>query len=394
MDGELCLRHTLQLAFTNIKRIARLQTPIIGILVIGYTITILCALIVFGIVEGERVASWEQHGGDLQDLYTIDFTASGSASSGIDYHHAAEILGVRSDITQIFAYVRQLSDNSVVETTTMSLAGFSYARSPGWPPLEWGRYFSQYELTEADRVAIAGPYVPGILKDEIEYVEAFGERWRLIGRMARTSPRTGQSLSALDDVLIVPLLAFVRITSGRTVNALFNVFIPNHLSNEAHEELLRSLQQAAPGYLVSLRRLMEKRGAIEVWQNRLIALGITIGIIGFAFLNLIALIRYWVRRRSYEVAVRLCSGASQHGVSNMLFGEQLILVSIAYIIGVALFLVAQSAISHTGLIVAASSVQIALVAVIAYGVAITATKLTMWEMRRTDVIKLLRGAVI
>lgn len=386
------LQHSFQLGFNNVMRIARLHTIPLGLLIIGYFTTILSVFIVLGVAEGEHVLTYERYGGNPSDLYEIYLIKTSSMPPETDYNKVIKILSERSDITQIIAYVRELPQSSADDTNTVSLVGYKYIRSPKWPSLAWGRHFSQQELVEGSNVVVVSPNVPSILENEIEYAMAFGERWQVVGKMALSSPRTGQLYHLLNDLYIVPLSKFANIASEKGVNATFRIFIPNHLSNKEHEDLLLSLKQAAPGYSVSLIRYMENNTVI--WQNRLIALAIAIVIIGFALANLLALVRYWVRRRSYEVAVRLCSGASRLEVNRMFYGEQLILVTIAYIVGLTVFGISQSTISRTGLIVASSPVQIAIVGILAFGIASIATKLSLREIGRINVTKLLRGVAM
>lgn len=380
--------HTLKLSVENLNRMVRSQLPVLLLFVLGYTITIAAVLIIIGVADGEQVVMREHYGGDPRQLYEVRFRVNPDASAGIDYQELVSLIENHSEIIRGFAF----APTTLVEPDHLLLAGFSYTRNPNWPPLDEGRLFSQNELINGEKVAIVGPNVLSVLEGSEEYVEAFGERWRVIGRIAETSPITGRSLNALDHALILPLRYYANIVSGTEFDTNVHMFI-RKLSKTGRDQLERSLQQIAGEHQVDFSEFFNA----SPWktaelQDLIIVVAIGMGVVGFALFNVLALIKYWIRRRTYEIAVRLSVGASRRSVRRMMLCEQVMIVVISFCVGYIMFRLTQPFIVRTGLLVGESQLQIIIVALIALGMSVVVTLFSTREVDRMDLVQVLRKA--
>lgn len=176
------------------------------------------------------------------------------------------------------------------------------------------------------------------------------------------------------------------------IDTYVRLVIPT-LSNDESGELVQRLRQIAGNHSLEFSKLWSASPwEVPILEALAIMMGVAMGVVLFATFNVLALIKYWVRRRSYEIAVRISVGASRKAIRRMMQYEQIVMVVIAYVLSVFLFLFGQSLVVQTGLLVAHSPLQIAIVGLIAFGLSMLVTRLSMREIARMDLIKVLRKA--
>lgn len=377
------------MALWNLNRLRTRFGPVIALYLVGYIVTLTALLIVVGVTEADYIASIQAYGGNPRMTYVFE----PHAESTFDYTQLmADWLAV-PEVDRVL-----LAERS---PRAVNWAGYTYRQNPtGVVSLLAGRWFSRDELAEGQPIALVGRVaaesLTGTQPIPGQFIQDGGRQLKVIGLLSPTMPTTGYTSAYADRYVWVPMKVMLEhLQSGTPTDLRAYIYTNRPLTaNESKLLLGDAARRSGPAAAFHLDLAADKLSGSAWYTSLLLSMVIGGALTLFAVLNLSALARYWIRRRRYELGVRLGVGASIRDVARLLTLEQGVLLLIAYGGAVLIFILLHPLIIDSGLKTAFSPRQLLLTGILALLVLRLTHALMAYELRRHPITYYLRKAVL
>jgi hypothetical protein len=336
-------------AFHSTKNCAKRSGGLTLLLFIGYLVVQFSSFLVIASVEGERLVDFERFGGGDPDRV---YVAAFSEQTHVDYQSMFQQLLLHPSLERVLVI-------SHARDVPQWAALFATGDANGFPPLVQGRRFSRHEVQSDAPIALIGRNVASDFRVESagESIRFHGKELTVIGFLASTMPVTGRPFRFSDNYLWLPLRTALDLMGNRQQELTVYLHTRRPLTEAQMAEMNAIMDKAADnpqavGIAESAGAGLRREGR---WVLQLIGVAIAGLLVLYGGLCLSTLVRYWVKRRQQELAIRMSVGATMRDVVRLVCLEQSFFVVTAYCVSAILFPLLQPSIRSTGIFTATTA---------------------------------------